>query len=164
MRTIPYALLITCLASPLQAETIRWTNSEGENAVPIGDRLYSWNDLQERRNLNPERFDFHHERIGHLLENTEMLCARLTENPSRFAHYHPFIAYLLEDYCQTPTPLPPPPPMPPIPMPPCPSPKPCPNGPPKPPNVVPSPSSWSLTLGMIIGLILVRRSLYDHSR
>lgn len=133
-----------------------WKNAEGENAVLLHGELYSWNDLTERRNLNPERFDMNHERIGGLIGNEEMLCARFEENPARFTYFHPFLGHLLKDICKKISPVSPIKPC--VPPPFCPPVKPdC------PPNVVPEPSSFAMVGMGTIFAIFYRKRLYDKS-
>lgn len=73
------------------------TTKDGMNAIRYHGSTYTFNDLTDRRNLNPSRFDHYHHRLGFALSlGREGLQARRDLNPRRFDTYHPVLAYLLD--------------------------------------------------------------------
>ncbi|WP_152052068.1 hypothetical protein [Tautonia marina] len=101
MRSLLLAVVLVpgIAISPAQAGLITSfrTTKDGMNAIRYHGSTYTFNDLTDRRNLNPTRFDHNHHRLGYALSlGRDGLQARRDLNPRRFDTYHPILAYLLD--------------------------------------------------------------------
>ncbi|WP_169980722.1 hypothetical protein [Tautonia rosea] len=102
MRSLLLAAGLTLgIAIPPAAEagviTTFRTSKNGMNAIRYQGSTYTFNDLVDRRNLNPARFDHYHHRLGYAISlGRDGLQARRDLNPRRFDAYHPVLAYLID--------------------------------------------------------------------
>lgn len=115
------------------------TEIGGERAVVYGGRTWTWEQVEARRAIDPDRFDRNHPMLGLAIRDTDAMLARRDLDPSRFDRFHPYLGWLLAGLHR---------PGPPVP---CPPPPICPN---PPIHVVPEPSSAVLAgVGLVLAII-----------
>ena len=88
------------IAAPGDAASVSsiLTRENEMNAVRFAGTTWTLQDLIDRRNLSPARFDANNARLGSALQlGIDGLVSRRSEAPARFDFFHPVLTYLLSD-------------------------------------------------------------------